>query len=325
MGIDCPEGEDLPAAVTRSGDAGTGGVGTGGVDSRDSDSADAHRDLTNAEVIGADKEWKADVRDEPTAAAPEFAEQARRHEYHAEYRAKVEAVYLADARQRWEEAKPRFAEEWRQYKKDHPVPPEVPPDIDPEARAQVERGCKEIRETEENIVTPAMARIEGEDPDRLLVGLGFRCKGEDRIMEKVARQIESQPDLTADAALASIKDPIRYTFQYTEEHYTTGLSADVDRLKAARFELVELRNSWGHEEYKGINSRWRVPENGQLFEVQFHTETSYEAKQLTHPAYERLRVQPTSKAERDELEAFQRRVNVFVPVPHGALTYPDYP
>ncbi len=93
------------------------------------------------------------------------------------------------------------------------------------------------------------------------------------------------------------------------------------RIKAAGFELVELRNSWNGEEYKGINSRWLVPENGQLFEVQFHTQISFEAKQLTHPAYERLRIEATSKAERDELEAFQRRVDAYVPTPRGALIY----
>ena len=95
-----------------------------------------------------------------------------------------------------------------------------------------------------------------------------------------------------------VKDAIRYTFQYSEEHYTEGVYADVDRLKAAGFELVELRNSWGCEEYKGINSRWRVPENGQLFEVQFHTQISFEAKQLTHPAYERLRNPATTGRNR---------------------------
>jgi hypothetical protein len=170
-----------------------------------------------------------------------------------------------------------------------------------------------------------MSRIEAEDPERHLVGLKFRCKGQDRLMEKVAAALEEQPELTPEKALASVKDAIRFTFQYSEEHYTEGVHADVDRLKAAAFELVELRNSWGSEEYKGINSRWRVPENGQLFEVQFHTQISFEAKQLTHPAYERLRNPATSQAEQGELVNFQRRVNAHVPNPGHALDIPDYP
>jgi hypothetical protein len=157
------------------------------------------------------------------------------------------------------------------------------------------------------------------------VGLEFRCKGEDRIMEKVARQMESQPDLSADDALASVKDAIRYTFQYSEEHYTEGVYGDIDRLKAAGFKLVELRNSWECEEYKGINSRWQVQGNEQLFEVQFHTQISFEAKQVTHQAYERLRTPVTPKPERDELKDFQRRVNIYVPTAPDARNIPEYP
>ena len=44
-------------------------------------------------------------------------------------------------------------------------------------------------------------------------------------------------------------------------------------------------------QYKGINSQWIEPDTGQRFEVQFHTGISFEAKQLTHTAYEQLRTQ----------------------------------
>ena len=48
------------------------------------------------------------------------------------------------------------------------------------------------------------------------------------------------------------------------------------------------RNSWGNLEYKGINTRW-VTQEGQRFEVQFHTPESFHAKQnITHEAYERI-------------------------------------
>ena len=241
-----------------------------------------------------------------------------------EYRAIVDATYQAVARERWENAKPAFSAEWAEHKRQHPAPADVSPAIDEPARRQVEAGCTSIRETEETTVTPAMHRIESADPDRQLTGLEHRRKGEDRIMEKVARQLASQPDLTPDDALASVKDAIRYTFQYTEDRYTEGVESDVDRLKAAGFEQVELRNSWEHEEYKGINSRWRVPENGQLFEVQFHTGISFEAKQLTHPAYERLRNPLTPKGERDELRDFQRQVCTYIPIPPDATNTPDY-
>ncbi len=50
----------------------------------------------------------------------------------------------------------------------------------------------------------------------------------------------------------------------------------------------------GKEQYKGINSRWRVPASRQIFEVQFHTYASFEAKQETHGAYEKMRSRVTN-------------------------------
>lgn len=265
-----------------------------------------------------------DVSDMPPDAEAVASADGDRAAARAAYQVSVEVVYQDAARERWEAAKPEFGAEWAEYTRAHPAPPDAAPDLDEAARASVERGCAEIGETEEKIVTPAMSRIEAEDPGRHLVGLEFRCKGQDRLMEKVVHDIQYK-GRTAEEALSNVKDAIRYTFQYTEDHYAEGVCGDIDRLKAAGFELAELRNSWGSEEYKGINSRWRVPENGQLFEVQFHTQISFEAKQLTHPAYERLRNPATSQAEQGELVNFQRRVNAHVPNPGRALDIPDYP
>jgi hypothetical protein len=61
--------------------------------------------------------------------------------------------------------------------------------------------------------------------------------------------------------------------------------------------------------------------------VQFHTPESLEAKELTHGAYERLRrpENETTPVERDELEAFQRRVNVPLVTPPGSEEIRDFP
>ena len=80
-----------------------------------------------------------------------------------------------------------------------------------------------------------------------------------------------------------------------------------------------------HDQYKGINSQWIEPDTGQRFEVQFHTRISFEAKQLTHGAYERLRSQQADAFEELVLEAFQKKVTGEVPVPPGADSIPDYP
>jgi hypothetical protein len=198
--------------------------------------------------------------------------------------------------------------------------------VEAEYRAYaIDKGCDAVRETEEAVVTPAMKRVEAEDPERRLVGLEFRLKGRDRIEEKVKNWTDAEPSITVDQAFKLVKDAIRYTFQYPQERYAPGVEADCARLKEQGFELVELRNSWANEEYKGINSRWRIPEKGQLFEVQFHTDDSFRAKQETHAAYEVLRNPMSSESEQNEAAQFQRRVTSRIPIPPGATNIPDYP
>ena len=195
-------------------------------------------------------------------------------------------------------------------------------DLRAEAEAEyaayaIDRGCERVRETEQTVTTPAMCRIEAQDSDRHLAGLEHRLKGRDRIEEKVDFDMKKW-GVTAEQAFANVKDAIRYTLQYPDDKYSDGVRADFERIKAEGFELVEFRNSWTHEEYKGINSRWQVPENAQLFEIQFHTQASFEAKEETHKAYERLRVLPDDHEEVSELRAYQRHVCTRIPVPPDA-------
>ncbi len=106
-----------------------------------------------------------------------------------------------------------------------------------------------------------------------------------------------------------------------------GVWTDIGRLKEQGFELHKLKNSWSGDQYKGLNSQWIEPDTGQRFEVQFHTRISFEAKQLTHDAYERLRARQADKPiqadklEQLVLEAFQRKVTGDVPVPPGATIF----
>jgi hypothetical protein len=191
------------------------------------------------------------------------------------------------------------------------------------ARA-IDQGYARVREIEEKTVTPAMRRVEAEDPSRHLAGLENRLKGEDRLAEKITEAVEERGH-TVGEAFGLMKDVIRYTFCYPDDRYTDGVYADCGRLEDAGFERYDRRNSWEQAEYKGINSRWQVPGGGQIFEVQFHTQASLGAKEETHWAYERLRSLPEDEDEVRELHAYQREVTSKVPIPPGAPEIPDYP
>ena len=196
--------------------------------------------------------------------------------------------------------------------------------LNPADNARVEAACDRIAKREEEEISPALRATESQDPDRHLVGFDDRLKGRDRIKEKVAKNIDEK-NLSPEEATALLPDVIRYTFRYDEARYTHGVRTDIVRMKEQGFELKILKKSWSADQYRGINSQWIEPESGQRFELQFHTRISFEAKQITHSAYERLRTGQPDPLEHMVLEAFQRRVADAVPVPPGADGIPDYP
>jgi hypothetical protein len=187
----------------------------------------------------------------------------------------------------------------------------------------IEQGYARVSEIEAKTVTPAMRRIEAEDQDRHLAGLDHRLKSKDRLIEKVEFDV-GKKGRTVDEAFANVKDAIRYTFVYGEEKYTAGVYADCERLGKAGFEPFDRRNLWDTGEYKGINSRWRIPGTSRLFEVQFHTQASLEAKEETHAAYERIRSAPDDDEEVAQLHGYQRAVTSKVPIPPGAHDVLEY-
>jgi hypothetical protein len=197
--------------------------------------------------------------------------------------------------------------------------------LTPEQNADVDHGVAHIREVGKNVIIPGMRAVEAQDATRCLAGFERRYKGEDRLKEKVVDQLQPPSELTAAQALNIVPDALRFTLTYQETGYTTGVHSDIELMKAQGFELIKLKNTWTSDQYKGINSQWQESESTVRFEVQFHTQASLEAKELSHKAYERLRGTEAQDDEREELEAFQSRVNSEVPIPSDVSTIEDYP
>jgi hypothetical protein len=281
-----------------------------------------------------DDESRAGRTGRPPAAE---AETRSRQECYSDLRVAAATQESASARQaaaeeqeasdKWNERVTESRWMWSEYQRKWP-PEDRPPvdrsDDDPEITARVEAACDRIADLERDKITPAMRAIESQDPDCHLIGFDDRLKGRDRIKEKVHDTMD-EAGCSAEEALSIVPDTIRYTFQYRESHYTQGVWADIGRLKDQGFELHKLKNAWSGEQYKGINSQWIDLDSGQRFEVQFHTHISFEAKQLTHDAYERCRTNQADEFEKMVLKAFQRKVSAEVPVPPGAVDIPDYP
>jgi hypothetical protein len=150
-----------------------------------------------------------------------------------------------------------------------------------------------------------------------LNGLEYRLKGEDSLKRKVATALLEDARLTPERALANIKDSLRYTVEVPTRKYSHGVQQAVDELRGQGFENVTFKNTWEGSGYKGINSTWRDPSTGQIFEVQFHTPESFVAKMDTHALYEKGRLPGISRDEYAALQAAQNDLFDRVPVPHG--------
>jgi hypothetical protein len=242
-------------------------------------------------------------------------------------------------RRSWLEAVSHLKEQWKRHQERWPQ--EQRPQVDrskdgpgswrgdsgrplsARENAQVDERCDRIAKAE--------TRITGlmEDTERAsrgeLAGKEFRLKERDRLKDKVAAAREGASNADCTRILANVYDAVRYTLQYNDANYTEGVQSDVGWLKAQGLDLIRLKNFWNDEEYKGVNSQWRDTETGQAFEVQFHTAVSFEAKQITHKAYERIRNPQTTEPESIELRDYQRKVSSRIPIPIDAPEIREYP
>jgi len=241
----------------------------------------------------------------------------------------------------WSEV-PRFVQMWADHKGRWPADrqpaagadwPTDPPGsyrsnggfpLSPERHAETIDAISRARKAEPAI-SADMQTAERENAfGGWLEGFDHRLKGDDRLKEKVAEYLGAEPRKTAQEALREIPDAIRYTFCFQPETYARGYYDMKARLESYGHEMYLSRNSWGNLEYKGINTRW-VTQEGQRFEVQFHTPESFHAKQnITHGSYERIRNPLTSDGERLELRNFQREVSAAIRLPDAAAEIPDY-
>lgn len=193
------------------------------------------------------------------------------------------------------------------------------------------RQAAEGRDAEGNYgaagLTPAMRRIEAELAHGTLVPdtEKFALKSPDRFKEKLAKMIERYPGQPCDELVSAIHDGIRFTFLFPTQDYTAGVTDATQALSDHGYNLRIRKPSWQEGDYRGVNSRWCDTESGVLFEVQFHTPESWEAKQKTHDIYEKLcDTRSTTPREREQLEEQQQLIVAAIPVPPGVETITYY-
>jgi hypothetical protein len=193
-------------------------------------------------------------------------------------------------------------------------------------RCRLAEGRSVFGTYDERGLTPAMRRIEEElDHGKLVPETEmYALKSLDRFQEKLAKQIERNPDKSPEELAHEIHDGVRYTLLFDEDRYYDATWQAHSKLEEQGFDLEVRRNTWTDPEYKGINSRWHDPTHDTVFEVQFHTEASWDAKQRTHDAYQKISDTTIPSTERTRLRDQQKEVSATVPLPPRCTEIPDY-
>ena len=171
---------------------------------------------------------------------------------------------------------------------------------------------------EETAVTPRLQSLETDS--RHLTGLEHRLKSTESIARKLLLNAHDM-EISLEEAVQTIHDALRYTFIIDIDRYTDGVDEILKALVSLGYGVKRLKNTWGNDGYKGINTNLTTPD-GYVFEVQFHTQDSFDAKEVkTHDLYEIVRSEESTEAEKLEANAKQRAIFNAVPVPDGAVDY----
>lgn len=235
--------------------------------------------------------------------------------------------HLEEPRSYWTEV-PRFLSMWQRIADCWPQQvsktPEAASKLDPEQRTAIIDAVDKVPAREPPISENIKAIATDNTSGAWLEGYEFRLKGHDRLVEKVSERLKREPERTPEEITGRIPDAVRYTFCLNRQDYATGFRKIRERVEGCGYAMYHCGNSWDDSQYKGVNTRWQT-EDGQRFEVQFHTPESFHAKhEVTHAAYERLRQPSTGVAERRDLIDFQREVSSWIPVPDGVRDISAY-
>ncbi|GFJ77697.1 hypothetical protein Phou_018770 [Phytohabitans houttuyneae] len=164
-------------------------------------------------------------------------------------------------------------------------------------------------------------RALGLDPPAELAHLETRVKEADSLQRKFATESHRKPMTVQDFA-AGANDVLRFTMRLPDgAAYAPAVAQVRASMEARGYTFVDGKNFWspGNRHF-GYNATFRSS-TGQLFEVQFPTDLSGRAGDLTHDLYEVVRREDESPARRVhahlEMLAINKRFGLAGAIPPG--------
>ena len=143
-----------------------------------------------------------------------------------------------------------------------------------------------------------------------LIGLKKKIKSPESTLKKLRR---------SGKGVSELFDIVRYTHIGDAENLVSEARKILAELKEEGHKVFRLQNSWNVPDnpYKGINVKMVSPD-GQHYEIQFHTEESFDMKENTlHRIYEEAREMEEGSPQRRELEEKMLELSRSLTVPKG--------
>lgn len=191
-------------------------------------------------------------------------------------------------------------------------------------RAEAQRRAEEIMAAgaaAEPELTALITSI-AEGAGGSMTGLEHRLKTVESLARKLHDKAKAKGISIEDYA-ARVADAVRYTAIVDDDppgNYAAAIRRTIEMLEAQGIQVEELETHWlPGDSYNGVHLVGRHP-NGTLFELQFHTTGSIEAKNSTHGIYERIRQAGVAPEERREGLLRMARIADQTPMPLDALS-----
>lgn len=190
---------------------------------------------------------------------------------------------------------------------------------------RIERGRK---------ITDDMIAISDSLGSRMM-GLENCFKGGDSTARKIDKvKSKNSEELSDDAALGKMDDVVRYTFKCGHDTMAQQIVDFESELKRGGYEIVERDNKFlptsdgKPRNYKAVHLQVKSPD-GEVFEVQIHSEESVKVKNQNHEHFERqrkinLKEEPERQGEFDRLEEIMVRNTAAMREPPGIRDLPTF-
>ena len=165
----------------------------------------------------------------------------------------------------------------------------------------------------EKEITTSLVGVE-RDLGIALVGLDYRFKSKESLIRKILTKMAAK-DISAAAAAESIDDVLRYTFLLSADKFVVEFHQTIARMQMFGHKAVSISNTWRQgAPYKGVNAVFE--QNGQRYELQFHTQQSFDLKNgELHELYEQFRTIGIAASEKERLLREMVRLSDNIPQP----------